>query len=199
MADSFSRFLHNLSLTMLVGAPILIALPPRKLDLYTFFLAGSFVASADHLVKERTGAGLLYQLPGAKLPPMALEYQERLRRSEQQQKRLLDEPLPQTSTVQQELEKRKIEHRQPAGLEKAAKDLWMGGEKEGWKERRLAEEQKKLDQGEGYGSMIMDQIWDVWNWGEKKTEELKEKDEKVIKEREQARRREEFPTTGKGS
>lgn len=51
-----------------------------------------------------------------------------------------------------------------------------------WKARRLADEQKKLDEGEGYGSMIVDQIWDVWNWGEKKAEELKEKDEQVVGE-----------------
>lgn len=176
----------------------MIALPPRKLDLYTFFLAGSFIASGNHLVKERTGAGLLYQLPGARLPPAAIEYQERMRARDPAQKRLLDESKPQTSTIQQELERRKIEHRQPAGLEKVAKDIWMGGEKEGWKEKRLAEEQKKLDEGEGYGSMIVDQIWEVWNWGEKKAEEIKETDEKVIKSREQAKRREEeFPTIGK--
>lgn len=200
MTDSFGKFLHNLSLTMLVGAPILIALPPRKLDLYTFFLAGSFVAAGNHLVKERTGAGLLYQLPGTRLPPAAVEYQQRMKMRDQGQRRLLDEPQLQTGTIQQELEKRKIEHRQPAGLEKAAKDLWMGGEKEGWKEKRLAEEQKKLDEGEGYGSMIVDQIWEVWNWGEKKAEDLKETDAKVIKERELAKRREEeFPTIGKKS
>lgn len=198
MTDSFGKFLHNLSIAMLVGAPVLIALPPRKLDLYTFFLAGSFIASGNHLVKERTGAGLLYQLPGARLPPAAIEYQERMRARDPAQKRLLDESKPQTSTIQQELERRKIEHRQPAGLEKVAKDIWMGGEKEGWKEKRLAEEQKKLDEGEGYGSMIVDQIWEVWNWGEKKAEEIKETDEKVIKSREQAKRREEeFPTIGK--
>lgn len=206
MTDSFGKFLHNLSIAMLVGAPVLIALPPRKLDLYTFFLTGSFIASANHLTKERTGAGLLYQLPGARLPPSAIEFQERMRMREAGQtqtsttKRLLDESTPQTGTIQQELAKRKIEvkHREPAGLEKVAKEIWMGGEKEGWKERRLAEEQKKLDEGEGYGSMIMDQIWDVWNWGEKKAEDIKETDEKVVKERERVKQREdEFPTIGK--
>ena len=59
----------------------------------------------------------------------------------------------------------------------------MGGETEGWKERRLKEEQEKLDQGEGYWDMIVDQVWEVWNWGEKKAEDLKEKDEEVVESR----------------
>lgn len=187
MTSSFQTFLHNASLTMLVAAPVLILLPPRKLDLYTFSLTGVFVASVNHLTKERTGAGLLYQLPGARLPPAAQEFQDRMRAREEV-KRLLDEQSGSQSRtgqrIEEQLDKRRIiEHREPAGLEKVAKDLWMGGEKEGWKERRLAEEQKKLDEGEGYGSMIVDQIWEVWNWGEKKAEKLKEKDEEVVKER----------------
>lgn len=43
--------------------------------------------------------------------------------------------------------------------------LWMGGEEEGWKERRLREEREALEEGRGYGGLIMDQIWEVWNWG----------------------------------
>lgn len=173
MTNSFGTFVHNASLAMLVIAPVLIVLPPRKLDLYTFSLFGAFVVSANQLTKERTGAGLLYQMPGAKPPAIALEYQERMR-----QKRLLDDP--QQGTIQGGLQKRGIEHRKSEGLEKMAKELWMGDEKPGWKEKRLAEEQKKLDEGEGYGSMIVDQIWEVWNWGEKKAENLKEKDEQVV-------------------
>lgn len=72
---------------------------------------------------------------------------------------------------------------------------WMGGETPGWKERRLAEEQERIAKGEGYGSMIMDQIWEVWNWGREKGEELEEKDREILRER---RRREEFPEIGKG-
>lgn len=177
---------------MLVAAPVLILIPPRKLDLYTFSLTGAFLASANHLTKERTGAGLLYQLPGARLPPAAQEHQERIKAREGV-RRLLDDPSskPQTTNIEETLQKRKIEHRAPAGLEKVAKDLWMGGEKEGWKERRLAEEQKKLNEGEGYGSMIVDQIWEVWNWGEKKAEDLKEKDEKVVQAKDLQKKREE--------
>ncbi|KXX75282.1 Exocyst complex component SEC3 [Madurella mycetomatis] len=40
--------------------------------------------------------------------------------------------------------------------------LWMGGEKEGWKERRLEEERQALERGEGYGELIMRQVREVW-------------------------------------
>jgi hypothetical protein len=34
----------------------------------------------------------------------------------------------------------------------------MGGEKSGWKERRLEEERKALEEGKGYGDLIMEHI-----------------------------------------
>jgi len=46
--------------------------------------------------------------------------------------------------------------------------LWMGGEKEDWKERRLDEERRALEEGKGYMDMIFGQIWEVWNWDKKK-------------------------------
>lgn len=84
--------------------------------------------------------------------------------------------------------------RSRSGIETSLRKVWMGSEKPGWKERRLAEEQEKIFQGEGYGSMIMDQIWEVWNWGKEKGEELEGRDREVLRER---RTREEFPVIGK--
>lgn len=51
----------------------------------------------------------------------------------------------------------------------------MGQEEEGWMEKRLREEQKALEEGKGYSGLIMDQIWEVWNWGKPKEEPEKEK------------------------
>lgn len=58
--------------------------------------------------------------------------------------------------------------------------LWMGTEDEGWKKRRLREEREALEEGRGYGGLIMDQIWEVWNWGKGKG---KEEDGKVVEDR----------------
>ncbi|AEO56139.1 hypothetical protein MYCTH_2300706 [Thermothelomyces thermophilus ATCC 42464] len=40
--------------------------------------------------------------------------------------------------------------------------LWMGGEEEGWKERRLEEERRAIESGKGYGDLIADQVTEVW-------------------------------------
>lgn len=53
------------------------------------------------------------------------------------------------------------------------KQVWMGDEKEDWKKRRIEEDRKALASGKGYGDLIMDQIWEVWNQstGKKSTQE----------------------------
>jgi hypothetical protein len=200
MATSYHAFLHNTSWIMLFLAPALIVLPPRKLDLYTLALAGSFVASANLLTKERTGRGLLGNLSSfpSQHQHMGMQGQKTKAegfaekyRAEKEPRRLLEETISTSSPVGT---------RPPSALETAAKELWMGGETEGWKERRLREEQDKIAQGEGYGSMIMDQIWEVWNWGEKKAADITEKDKEDLYRRQQDERarspEEEFPTIG---
>lgn len=52
----------------------------------------------------------------------------------------------------------------------ALETLWMGREDEDWKEKRLKKEQEVLDKGEGYGTLIMDQLREVWG-GQKEGEE----------------------------
>ncbi|MCJ1371972.1 hypothetical protein MMC20_003193 [Loxospora ochrophaea] len=163
---------HALSLTLLVACPILILLPPRKLDLYTFSLSGAWVASANQLALERQRArgageseargllgyvdgrrGFWSDLPGEK----ARETREGLRRQKEKA----------------ELEEGK-DRDEPRGLMGVGKKLWMGDEKEGWRERRMQEEREALEEGKGYGSLIMDQIWEVWNQGKKDLEEDEE-------------------------
>lgn len=170
MTDDYHKFLYNASFATLFLAPALIILPPRKLDFYTFSLAGAFVISANYQLKERTGSGLLGHVPVPfAMPKRAREIQAAQAQDRERQRRLLEE-----SGAHAEPRKGSI-------LEERAKEIWMGGETEGWKERRLREEQEKIEQGEGYGSMIMDQIWEVWTWGKKQDEELKEKDQEDLK------------------
>lgn len=56
------------------------------------------------------------------------------------------------------------------GVAGLARALWLGQEGDGWKERRVQEEREKLAEGRGYGGLIVDQIWEVWNGGGKKGE-----------------------------
>lgn len=203
MTTSFNRFLHYGSYSMLLIGPALIALPPRKLDLYTFSLAGLTFAATNHIVRERTGASIWYKLPGTRLPPLAAETEEN--------RRLLEEPTQRDLTPKLLFESQpRLDQRPPAAkldheghghhtrLAARAEEIWRGGEPDDWKQRRLAEEQRRLADGEGYWDMIVGQIWEVWNWGEQKAEGLKEVDQRVVKEREvKARREREFPEIGK--
>lgn len=61
--------------------------------------------------------------------------------------------------------------------------VWLGGEGDDWKAKRDKREREALEEGRGYGGLIMDQIWEVWNWGKDKVEDVREKDEEVVKER----------------
>lgn len=166
----YIRFKRYAAWTFVVAAPVLIALPPRKLDLYTAALTGAFAVSASHLYQERTGRtitdaiGAKFQSQKEKRPGMladlpserAQEVQAKLRAARDAQIR------DGNGLVSDELEKLKARQQQDRSL---GERIWMGNETEGWKERRLREEQKALDEGKGYWDLITDHIWDVWNWG----------------------------------
>lgn len=51
-----------------------------------------------------------------------------------------------------------------SGMMGIARKVWMGNEKDGWRDRRMKEEQEAEKEGKGIGSVILDQIWEVWNW-----------------------------------
>lgn len=73
--------------------------------------------------------------------------------------------------------KRREEERKERGL---LEKVWMGSEGDDWKAKRDAREKAALEEGRGYGGLIVDQIWEVINWGKDKAEEVKEIDEKVV-------------------
>jgi hypothetical protein len=173
-AKDFIRFKNFAAWTFIVGAPVLLAMPPRKLDLHSFALTSAFAVSANHLYRQRNPAGrgildetgvrvfannntehkedgpanLFKQLPTER----AAEVQAQLRAAKEA-----------SLTNQTELDKYKATTQfQDRSL---PEKIWMGAETEGWKERRLREEQQALAEGKGYGDLIMEHIWDVWNWG----------------------------------
>lgn len=151
----YASTLHNLAVASVVIAPALALLPPRKLDVYTLTLTGITVYSANHLYRTSYGHSIWDRLspttstePGSSLPTdRAREFQKQFRAREEERKRA-------QGGAANEPDKRGLVDR-----------VWMGSEKEGWSERREKEVQKKLDEGKGYGDIIMDQIWEVWNWG----------------------------------
>ncbi|KAI9930425.1 hypothetical protein ASPWEDRAFT_39308 [Aspergillus wentii DTO 134E9] len=169
----YIRFKHYAALGFLVASPILIALPPRRLDPLTVLLTSAFFVSANHITHERTGRSIVdrieskiaYSSKAVSVPDLpserALELQARMRAAR-------DAQIKEGGLVSEELEKLKARQEQEKGM---AERIWMGGEVEGWKERRLREEREALEEGRGYGDLIKEHIWDVWTWGKKDEED----------------------------
>ena len=160
----YTRFLRTSTLAACILAPVLIALPPRKLDLYTFSLTGAFILSVDYQVKERTSLGIMGHASRRFVGTRPLERQVQDDASAVWERgRLLEEPrmVQSSSSVSQ--------------LQQTAQ--------EDWKTQRLKEEQEKLDEGEGYWDMIKEQVWQVWNQQYKEVGVLKEKEKEVVRER----------------
>jgi hypothetical protein len=136
--EQYQSLTRNVSIGLLVACPTLALLPPRRLNFYTFALIGLWAGSANHLIKDRTGRSILDRLGnvgGDGLPTeKAREIQRKLR------------------------EQKLVANKEKSMLEK----VWMGDEGEDWKEKRLKKEREALKNGEGYGSLIMDQISEVW-------------------------------------
>lgn len=179
MDESYRRFVNGVTLGTLFLAPIMVMLPPRRLNFTSLAWGGAFAAAAVH---REIPAKMARPFMDVSMPRAARELKEqreREREAERQaaitaeRRRILD-AQPGAVAVAVGAEKNEREPGRSYApkdlLEEKAREIWIGGETEDWKERRLREEREKLAQGEGYGSMIVDQIWEVWNWGGKKSE-----------------------------
>lgn len=175
---SYATTLHRAALFTLIVCPALAAIPPRKFDTYTIGLIGLTGFSANYLYKESRGHSIWHVIGGDKADTLrketvgedgdgtlptarAREFQKQLRELREREARAGGRVLP------------------PSGEEKKATILdkvYYGSEKpEGWRERRAREDQEKLAEGKGYGDIIMEQIWEVWNWGKTDDENDDEK------------------------
>jgi hypothetical protein len=170
--QQYRNVTYGLSWALIFLCPAIIVAPPRKLDFYTVSLGGAWLLSANNISRERTGRSLPAYLltpswaisgsDGGKFPSeRARLVHEQLRKERERRE--------QAQGVQ---DKKDIRVQEKKGIEAQEKKdagvlgkLWMGSEKEGWKERRLQEEQEALEQGKGYGSLIMDHVRDAWKPG----------------------------------
>jgi len=152
------------------------------------------------LAYEYTGKSILarwqsrmQKMSEPRLPEKAREIQIRLREERERMKERDEKAMRlfggekagweleerNNSAILQEVERKKEEAKERGIIEK----VWMGSEGDDWKAKRDQREKEALEDGRGYGGLIMDQIWEVWNWGKDKVEEVKEVDEKVVEER----------------
>lgn len=118
------------------------------------------------------------------LPPKAMEMQRRLKEEKvtRDMGRRGDGGFTSQSKegVIEELER----ERENRGL---VKRIWYGGEGEDWKEKRDQREKEALENGDGYGGLIMGQIKEVFNFEKRKIEEVKRVDEEVVRERKEGK------------
>ncbi|EEH04246.1 conserved hypothetical protein [Histoplasma capsulatum G186AR] len=176
----YEKFKNFAAYTFLFASPVFIALPPRKLDFYTFSLGAAFLVSANRISSIHTGSSIVGQLRsrtvGENRPTVFRDLPTPQAEAMQAQLRAVREAeMREGNIVGQELERwkqRQAEEKEMSIVQK----VWMGGEREGWKERRRREEQKALEEGKGYGDLIKEHIWDVVTWGQKDGE-LGEEDE----------------------
>lgn len=192
----YQQLIRYTSLGAAIICPLVIALPPRKLDFYTLGLLGVTGLCANQVAHEYTGQSLVQRaavrissLSPTELPSeRAKEVQRRLKVERETQllgsrrigaadagnvERLGADGKVLTALARQEEEREK----ERGVLEK----LWMGNEDVDWKAKRDAREKQALEEGKGYGDLIIEQIWEVWSWGRDTTEETEDKDDKVVR------------------
>lgn len=183
--QKYATALHRAAIFTIIVAPLLAALPPRKLDAYTLGLVGLTGFSGNYLYKESRGNSIWHVIGGNEADTIRKE------------KETAGEggiftgglPTQKAREFQHHLKEMRLQHARAEGKPVPDEDVkkgtiidqvYYGSEKpEGWRERRAREDQEKLDQGKGYGDIIMEQIWDVWNWnyGDKKNTNQLEKKE----------------------
>lgn len=109
------------------------------------------------------------------------EKEARARREEGRLKGIKEENIGNIAKEAERLRKRADEEeKERGGMPQVLEKVWYGSEGKDWKAKRDQREKEALEEGRGYGGLIMDQIWEVWNWGKDKAEEVKEIDEKVV-------------------
>lgn len=195
--NDYFKFKRYAAWTFIVAAPILIAAPPRKLDLNTAALSAAFGVSANYLYKDSNphGRGLIDDLGVKYFGTSPVSTQTTSTSSSEGKLSNLFNTLPTEKAQQVQAQLRAAKESSIKSQEELEKyqsakrfedrsipeKIWMGSETENWKEKRLREEQEALDEGKGYGDLIMDHIWEVWNWGkpndQKKRDELNEKED----------------------
>ena len=163
---------RNAAIAGAVVCPLVMLLPPRRLDLRNTFLAGVFFMSTNHITHVYTGESILQRFSNrvSSMAPTGLpakaqrtsELIKEAREREAAQKGIQNQyARPEDQTIAD-----------------SAKKVWLGGESEDWGKKRNAEHQKALEEGKGISDIILEQIGDVFsgNWRGKAKEEAQPED-----------------------
>lgn len=140
-----------------VACPLLALLPPRKLDFFTAGLGITTIYSTNFLVRDYTGRSIQQHITGYRPPVLTRENVQK------------DEAHTQASDAA------RLE-RQGALMSSNKERMGIAEQVEGtrqakWAQERNQEVQDALDVGKGFGDIIIDQVYEVWNWGKKRDDD----------------------------
>ncbi|KAH7363055.1 hypothetical protein B0T11DRAFT_329062 [Plectosphaerella cucumerina] len=157
--------LHNAAIAGAIICPIIMLLPPRRLDWRFAILGGTFSMATSQLAYDYTGRSIHQRIgdrvQGAfsnELPEAAKETQRRLREERMRKLGLSEEEM----------------RRQEQAKRGVAARLWYGAEdKDEWQKKRHDEHQKALEEGKGLSDIIIEQVKEVLPGGGKKDDDEK--------------------------
>jgi hypothetical protein len=175
----YRKVVFAASLGALVLCPAILMLPPRKLDIYTVALIAGTAMGGNQVFRECTGRSIVERVRERAARAPASREGGTLPDAAQRRGNL--EGI--NSVGEREAGGRDTGNREDRRQKGVLEVVWMGKEKANWKEERDAKERKALEEGMGYGGLIVDQIWEVWNGGREKAERAKEAQKVVSEER----------------
>ena len=153
----YAQTLRTTAMVTAVACPLLALLPPRKLDFFTAGLGITTIYSTNYLVRDYTGRSIQQHITGYRPPVLARENMQK------------DEAQTQASDAVRLQRQEALMSSNKEGTSIA--EQVEGTRQAKWAQERNQEVQDALDVGKGFGDIIMDQIYEVWNWGKKRGED----------------------------
>ena len=154
-----NNVIHNAAIAGAIITPLVMLLPPRRMDVRFFFLAGTFSISTNQLMYEYTGQSIYSRFNSRASSAVSGVFESHLPDKAKETQRLLREQRERDAAATGI--RLKDQRQQDVGVAKVAKDVWMGGESEGWKEKRAEEHRRGMEDGKGLSDIIIEQIKDV--------------------------------------
>jgi hypothetical protein len=172
----YRQLVFATSVGAVVLCPLIIALPPRKFDIYTVAMIAGAAMGGNQLAREYTGRSIVERMRDM-ATPTPVPRAGRAPQDMEQKKRVPLEGVPKPFGGRGTASAKETgEGAGDGGRRGVLEAIWVGDERAGWKAERDAREKKALEDGRGYGGLILDQIWEVWNGGREKVEKAKEVD-----------------------
>lgn len=172
------RWLHYGAWGTAVLGPVVLFMPPRRVGFQAVVIATGTFAAINLLVHDYTGTTLAgryrdrFSSATASttssadsstsdfLPEKAKRTQELMRRERERREAAL--PEAERRALQEERERKELASR---GI---FQRLWLGDAKGDWREERRRKEKEALEEGKGYGDLIVEQVKEVFVGSSKK-------------------------------